>query len=62
MAPDDALELLRECDGEQEVVTRQQFVLLFLKPVFGLVVLACRTVSVSAGAGDGMCGTALVRY
>jgi len=60
VAPDDAPQGLGHRDGEQEVVARQQFLLLGAQPVPRLVVLTCRTVTVAAGAGQGMRGTALV--
>jgi hypothetical protein len=60
VAADEALEGFGERNGDEEVVTRQEFLELFVEPLFGFVELACRTVAVAAGAGKDMVGTALI--
>jgi len=60
VAADYVLERLREGDSEEEVVAGKELALLPGKPLGGLVLLAGRTVTVSAGAGDGMGGAAPV--
>ena len=48
MASDKGPELLREGEGDQEVVTRKLALNLFFKPVMCLVLLAAGAVSVAA--------------
>ena len=60
VAADDTLERLWDRDGEQEVVVWQEFLLLLVKPLLGLVVLAGWAVSVAAGAGKRVYGVALI--